>query len=276
MLILFKQSENAEISSLRQFNISNCYLKKLSIENDDKNISKKRHRHNGFEIHFVVSGFETYSVGDKQLHINAGEFLLIPPFVPHHVLQISEHMQKFAVSFNFKYETDLDHYSGKITNHMHDCISYVNDELFKNQEISLTLIENRITELIIEFLRLIGYSYKTAIRQGDENVIISFAKQYIEDNISYSPNVSDVADYCNISARQLTRIFKHFEGLSPGEYITLLRIEKTLKLLADDTLSIKEISDKMHFNSEYYFNSFIKKHLGMPPGEYRRVIISKK
>jgi AraC-like DNA-binding protein len=37
------------------------------------------------------------------------------------------------------------------------------------------------------------------------------------------------------------------------------------------TSSIKDISEIMHFNNEYYFNAFFKKYSGMPPGEYRKM-----
>ena len=44
------------------------------------------------------------------------------------------------------------------------------------------------------------------------------------------------------------------------------------KLLSDPTLSLREISEIMGFNNEYYFSTFFKKHGGSPPGEYRRMI----
>jgi AraC-like DNA-binding protein len=98
------------------------------------------------------------------------------------------------------------------------------------------------------------------------------AKQYIEDNISHAPDVREVADYCGISTKQLTRLFKKFEDTSPGEYIIGKRVKHIEKLLADPSLSLKQISIIMNFENEYYFNTFFKKHSGMPPGEYRKML----
>jgi YesN/AraC family two-component response regulator len=44
------------------------------------------------------------------------------------------------------------------------------------------------------------------------------------------------------------------------------------KLLSDSSLSLKQISEIMNFNNEYYFNAFFKKYSGMPPGEYRKML----
>ena len=97
------------------------------------------------------------------------------------------------------------------------------------------------------------------------------AKQYIEDNVELNPSVSDVAEYCHLSAKQLTRIFNGFEGISPGEYIIRARVSRIEALLSDRSLSLRQIGEIMSFNNEYYFNAFFKKYSGMPPGEYRKM-----
>lgn len=86
-----------------------------------------------------------------------------------------------------------------------------------------------------------------------------------------SPGVVDVATYCYLSTKQLTRIFQKYEGVTPGEYIIKRRIVKIESLLADASLSLKQVSMMMNFDNEYYFNAFFKKYSGMPPGEYRKM-----
>ena len=87
-----------------------------------------------------------------------------------------------------------------------------------------------------------------------------------------APNVTDVSKYCYLSAKQLTRIFQRFEGISPGEYVINKRIKRIEKLLADQNLTLKQIGSMMNFANEYYFNTFFKKYSGMPPGEYRKML----
>ena len=87
-----------------------------------------------------------------------------------------------------------------------------------------------------------------------------------------APSGEEVSEYCYLSTKQLTRIFQRYEDISPGEYIMKMRISTIEKLLADDSLSLKQISEITNFKNEYYFNAFFKKHSGMPPGEYRKML----
>ena len=82
------------------------------------------------------------------------------------------------------------------------------------------------------------------------------AKQYIDDNIELNPRVSDVADFCYLSTRQLTRIFREKEQITPAAYIKKKQIAYFENLLCKSELSLREIAEKMNFSSEYTFNSF--------------------
>ena len=130
---------------------------------------------------------------------------------------------------------------------------------------------NSILEILVWIFRQAGSPEKESRMPQDENAIIALAKRYIEDNIELNPSVADAAAYSYLSSKQLTRIFGKFEGITPGEYIAKRRMAKIEKLILDDSLSLKDISEIMNFSNEYYFNSFFKKHAGMPPGEYRKM-----
>ncbi len=107
------------------------------------------------------------------------------------------------------------------------------------------------------------------VRYTDEAAITT-AKRYIADNIERAPTVREVAAYTFVSPRHLTRLFQLSTDMTPGEYIAAARIERIVALLRNPALSLSEISTQMHFSSECYFNSYFKKHIGIPPGEYRR------
>ena len=134
------------------------------------------------------------------------------------------------------------------------------------------LIENSILEILVSLFRQSGIKENESHIVLDENATISLAKQYIEDNIETALCVADVASYCYLSTKQLTRLFNKFEGISPGDYIIKNRVKRIEKLLANHSLSLKQISLIMNFENEYYFNAFFKRHSGMPPGEYRKML----
>ncbi len=271
MKILYKQPENDQMSGLNRFGIHNCYFKRMT-EKDSRIITKKTHHHTGFEIHIVKDGYQEYAVGKKVYKLERGSFLLIYPNTLHTVISSASRIQKYSITFNKDIEKPLNCFFGGLSKRMSDNIDFILNECLIKKEISQTLIENNILEILVTAFRLSGAKENEIVLKQDENAIISLAKQYLEDNIEIALSVSDVSEYCGLSTKQLTRIFHKFEEVTPGEYIKSKRILRIEKLLADHTLSLKQISEIMNFDNEYYFNAFFKKHSGMPPGEYRKML----
>ena len=270
MKILFKQSGQGQ-SSLDQFGIQNCYFKKISIVSDPKTIIKKVHHHTVFELHIVTEGSQEYWIAGVTHKLECGQFLLIGPNVPHAISAAIPNTQKYAITFEKQEELPTSCIFGAVTERFLSNLSFIAGEAALKREISHTLMENSILEILVWIFRQVGSPEKESRMPQDENAIIALAKRYIEDNIELNPSVADAAAYSYLSSKQLTRIFGKFEGITPGEYITKRRMAKIEKLILDDSLSLKDISEIMNFSNEYYFNSFFKKHAGMPPGEYRKM-----
>ena len=102
---------------------------------------------------------------------------------------------------------------------------------------------------------------------------IQLVKQYVKDNIAENINTEELASYCRISEKHLERIFLQSEGKTLMTFVREQKCREIEKLLADSSLSIKQISEMMNFSNEYYFNAFFKKHSGMPPGAYRKTVL---
>ena len=272
MKIFYKQPEQDLQSSLSRFGVQNCYFKRLSFDRDDKSVTKKPHHHTGFEIHFITEGFQEYEVNGRSYALESGCFLIIYPGIRHTGIASAPHTQKYSITFDKHIEKSETCFFGTITDRIAGNLDYIfNESLLKN-EISAMLIENNILEILVWAFRLSGMEEKKNTQKQEENVFVSLAKRYIDDNIEMAPSVEEVSEYCYLSTKQLTRIFQRYEEISPGEYIKNRRISKIEKLLADDLLSLKQISEIMNFNNEYYFNAFFKKNSGMPPGEYRKML----
>lgn len=272
MKILYKQPENDNSSSLSRFDIQNCYFKKLYVERDRSSITKNTHHHTEFELHIVIDGCQKYEVGGKIHNLESGTFLIIYPNVSHKVIASTPNTHKISITFNKPTNDHINYFCGTLTEQLSDNIAFISKEALFKKEISTTLIENSILLIIVSIFRMSGIKENDKAHIQDENTTISLVKQYISDNIEMALSVTDVSEYCYLSAKQLTRIFKKSEGVSPGEFIIKRRIEKIETLLAEDSFSLKQISEMMNFKNEYYFNAFFKKYSGMPPGEYRKML----
>ncbi|MBN2641298.1 MAG: AraC family transcriptional regulator, partial [Victivallales bacterium] len=54
------------------------------------------------------------------------------------------------------------------------------------------------------------------------------------------------------------------------DFITRSLVRKASLLLGGAVIPVKEVADRLHFNSEYYFSRFFKQQTGMSPREFQR------
>ena len=244
-------------------------------------ITVNTHHHACFEIHIVEEGYQIYCVEDKTVKINAGEFLLIPPFMKHRAIESASDTFKYGLAFNVSENSemhelisDMDNYTfGKTPDTVKENIDYIRTEKRYGKIFSSSLISNRMFESIVLFLRASGVKCLSddSEEEGDD-IRLVIAKQYVSDNVLRDVTVKELAAYCCVCPRQLSRIFKRDEGVTVAEYIRKERYLHIERMLATSSLSLREISEKMNFNNEYYFNSFFRKYSGMSPGNYRKWI----
>lgn len=95
---------------------------------------------------------------------------------------------------------------------------------------------------------------------------------YIENNIFKDLSLESVADSLYISPGYLSKIFKIAFGMSFTEYMVKLKMEKALELIKENNLTVKEISNKLGYNSVQYFIRIFKEKYGLTPKEYQRNI----
>ncbi|MBO5200130.1 MAG: helix-turn-helix transcriptional regulator [Clostridia bacterium] len=270
MKILYKQRDNFS-TGLFSFGIENCYLKELSLGRDAKNILHRPHHHTGYELHLIINGCQEYETQDGILHLESGDFLLISPRILHKTALAGENTSKYSITFSFEGKTERSCLQGKVPPRIWDNIRLITAEEARGLKNSQLIIENCLSETIITFLRMAGLREEQRIAPKKDKGIIALAQQYIADNIEQAPGVGEVARYCHISSKQLTRLFSGELLVTPGEYINKARCARIEELLSDRSFTLKEICEKMNFSSEYYFNTFFKKYAGMPPGAYRKM-----
>jgi len=84
--------------------------------------------------------------------------------------------------------------------------------------------------------------------------------------------LSDLAQHCRLSVRQLTRGFRASRGCSIGEYIEQKRVNHAKRLLGTDA-SIKEISYSLGFASVANFSTAFRRIVGESPRQFREQIM---
>ncbi len=272
MKILYKQSSvKINNNALAGMGVENCYLKEIMYVNDYKITTLNTHSHTEYEIHMVFCGKQCYEIDGSLYEVGENEFIIIPPGLKHSIAFASENLSKYSITFNLNDGVGYSAYLGEINDDIINSINFISNEFRQKRREAYVLIENRVFEILVLLFRILGYKGKNdsaEMQTTDDR--FNLAKKFILDNIEQNLSVADVASYCHISTRQLTRIFFDVEGSSPAKYISDRKMEKICHLLINTDLTLRQISEKFSYNNEYYFNSAFKKHFGMPPMAYRK------
>lgn len=102
-----------------------------------------------------------------------------------------------------------------------------------------------------------------------ESPVVTKCLQYIQDNIYTKITIEDLADYCHLSRRTITRHFTEFHNIPVAEYIIQSKLKEAAFLLTDSSFSLAEISNQLSFSSQSHFTVAFKKHYCYTPQQYR-------
>ena len=136
------------------------------------------------------------------------------------------------------------------------------------EQSTLDAIQQRLTERCLNDIEQMAQAREAD--SGKKELIDQILK-LVEDNL-YNPDLSVVflADQVHLSVNYLRNIFKENTGDSLSAYITQKKLALICDLLLNTDMPLSEISDKLGFSTKNYFFTFVKKHTGMTPGDYRR------
>lgn len=110
--------------------------------------------------------------------------------------------------------------------------------------------------------------------EAPENVIhkarVRAVIDFMNANLHRSIALAELAGAVNLSPAYLSQLFKSETGLSPGKYLTTLRMEKAGQLLATGFLSIKQIMAEAGYNNKSNFLRRFRRYFDLSPTEYRK------
>ena len=101
------------------------------------------------------------------------------------------------------------------------------------------------------------------------NEITKKAIRYISQNFSRSLTLDKVAEHVHLNSAYFSTLFKQSTGSSFKEYLNMVRIEESKRLLSNTDYSIIDISLATGFEDQSYFSKVFKKYTGLTPKQYR-------
>ena len=91
----------------------------------------------------------------------------------------------------------------------------------------------------------------------------------MENNIEVPLPLPEIAAKCELSLRQIERLFHKYRNVTPSQYYLSLRLMHAKQLLLNTNHSVIDISLATGFETQSYFTACYRKHFGKSPRNHR-------
>jgi AraC-like DNA-binding protein len=92
----------------------------------------------------------------------------------------------------------------------------------------------------------------------------------MRQNLSEQLTVDDMARAARFSKFHFSRVFQRVTGVSPGRFLSAMRLQEAKRLLLTTSLSVADITFQVGYNSVGTFSTRFKESVGLSPTQYRR------
>ncbi len=126
-------------------------------------------------------------------------------------------------------------------------------------------LANLCFELSLEYCNQI-----VSLRQNhSDSPVVSQCLNYIKKNLYSKITLDDLADYCNLSRRTITRHFAEYHHTTIKDCIMHYKLKEAVFLLTHSEYSLAEISNQLAFSSQSHFIVAFKNVYHYTPQQFR-------
>lgn len=215
------------------------------------------------EITIVIKGELEYEINGKPLILKEGDGM----FLRHgNIRKRNITYNCDYVSFNFESHTYID-----LPTSIPDCLSNeiklalsICDGIFNKHHNYISGISSALS-LIVKLL-------EEQIRIKEDHPVTIKIRRFLKTHLNDKFTLKDISDQIGYSPNYCDSLFKKKTGFAIMDYVIRERIEQAKGLLAENVLSLKEISETIGFDDYNYFSRAFKKRTGYSPLKYKSLL----
>lgn len=247
------------------------------------------HWHNSMEIIFVLKGSINAILESSEYVLKEKSVEIINPDEAHKFYATDEDnlvlIFHFDQSFFEKYYHDMDntffyttlsepdHQEQERDETLRELLSILACELIQKNDDYDDAIENTTVKLLFHLIN----NYHYLIYDDSENKVNSLQfkryhriTKFIYNNYYNKISLSDIAEQEFLSSYYLSHEIKNMSGLSFKDFLNMIRVDESVKLLLGTDKTILDISEEVGFSHSRYYNKHFKKHYKITPLQYRK------
>lgn len=128
----------------------------------------------------------------------------------------------------------------------------------------------KLTSICVEISRRVEMAGSSP-SETDSRIYHSLA--YIHKNYDRDLTIEQLAALEHLSVSRFRTLFKARTGLSPMDYLIILRLNHARQLMTQTDLTLREIADAVGYQDQLYFSRIFKKRTGYTPSAYRQNLL---
>lgn len=254
------------------------------------------HKHEFFEINYVLSGNFTLLFEDKSTILSKGDLCLLAPNAKHAIEAMDDN--SMVLNILIRYSTFLDIFINTVRDKTQISQFFMNN-IYSKEKLRYILfhtngdpvIRNYILDMYQEQMHLDQYSDRIICslmtifftqlmrrhgksaempemqnqQKDPSNAIVNYIMNHYNDI-----SIQQVAEHFHYSRQYCSKLIKEITGYSFSDLLTSIRMKQGIVLLSNTSLSIADISEKLGYKNPETFIRVFKKFQKETPSQYRK------
>ncbi len=272
---------------IKKITAINCYELSPSFDS-------RTHTHDAWELFYSDSGsMNVCYEGCEPFNLKAGEILLHKPMIPHVTVCDGKHS---AVFFNVIFKSSspvLETLSGHPISVPERLIPFISEiikearsnyvfsvqPIMKNSDAPIggeQMLRGYLELFLIHILRCCKVKNEDRRHLSENNVPEDDVYRFLSENIYSKLTLDDICEHFHFGKTHISVGFKKKFGISIIDCYLNLKISEAKRLLREEGLTIREVSERLCFDSPEYFSRCFKKRTGHTPKAYKALLIEGK
>ncbi|REC42660.1 MULTISPECIES: AraC family transcriptional regulator [Chryseobacterium] len=248
------------------------------------------HYHPEIELIFVCGGSGKRQIGSNISYFSDGDLVLMGSNLPHCGMTNENTNNDYEMVIQFKPDflgenffelPEMQKISALLEKSKAGIVFSENIKKQIGQQI-VVMHESASLEKLMKFLEILDALASTSDyrilnagkyylqTQVEDNERINLIFNYVKDHFKEQITLEQVADLANMRVPSFCRYFKKITNKTFTQFVNEYRITHSLKLLAEQPLSITEVCFESGFNNFSYFNKTFKEYIQKSPSQYRK------
>ncbi len=210
-------------------------------------------------LHYVVSGKGHFTRNGQTHQITKESMFIIPPYLEtYYEADSSEPWTYIWIGFTAKNNLPTAFSSPAVY-----CPEA--EHIFKEMKFCSKKTNGKTEFLLAKLWELFS------LFSDDGNALTGYvetALRYMKSEYMNPISISEIAARLSLDRSYFSNLFKNEMGISPGKYLTQIRLSNAAELLTKHAMSPSIAALSCGFSDIYHFSKAFKKHYGQSPREY--------